>query len=147
MMKVHSFFLLTTLSNIKNIYDGNFKWCHHDLNDPAHVYQSVLLHTLSTLWYIWQGLDVTAIFFSLQAMRSHEGNEAQVCYFIIQLLLLKPNDFRNRVNDFVKDNSPEHWMQSDWHNKHMSYHKVLTHRWCLITEAEKCSYHRRFQLI
>ncbi|KAG7265738.1 hypothetical protein CRUP_035091, partial [Coryphaenoides rupestris] len=32
------------------------------------------------------------------AMRSHEGNEAQVCYFIIQLLLLKPNDFRNRVN-------------------------------------------------
>ncbi|KAH0515073.1 Mediator of RNA polymerase II transcription subunit 23 [Microtus ochrogaster] len=30
------------------------------------------------------------------AMRSHEGNEAQVCYFIIQLLLLKPNDFRNR---------------------------------------------------
>ncbi|KAF3849726.1 hypothetical protein F7725_019445 [Dissostichus mawsoni] len=34
------------------------------------------------------------------AMRSHEGNEAQVCYFIIQLLLLKPNDFRNRVNDF-----------------------------------------------
>ncbi|KAM9839930.1 mediator of RNA polymerase II transcription subunit 23 isoform 7-T7 [Aulostomus maculatus] len=59
----------------------------------------------------------------LQAMRSHEGNEAQVCYFIIQLLLLKPNDFRNRVNDFVKENAPEHWLQSDWHNKHMSYHK------------------------
>ncbi|KAK2856375.1 hypothetical protein Q5P01_005110 [Channa striata] len=57
------------------------------------------------------------------AMRSHEGNEAQVCYFIIQLLLLKPNDFRNRVNDFVKENAPEHWLQSDWHNKHMSYHK------------------------
>uniref|UniRef100_A0A3Q1H7L4 Mediator of RNA polymerase II transcription subunit 23 n=1 Tax=Acanthochromis polyacanthus TaxID=80966 RepID=A0A3Q1H7L4_9TELE len=57
------------------------------------------------------------------AMRSHEGNEAQVCYFIIQLLLLKPNDFRNRVNDFVKENAPEHWLQSDWHNKHMNYHK------------------------
>ncbi|KQK77519.1 hypothetical protein AAES_125189 [Amazona aestiva] len=57
------------------------------------------------------------------AMRSHEGNEAQVCYFIIQLLLLKPNDFRNRVSDFVKENSPEHWMQNDWHTKHMSYHK------------------------
>lgn len=60
----------------------------------------------------------------LQAMRSHEGNEAQVCYFIIQLLLLKPNDFRNRVNDFVKENAPEHWLQNDWHSKHMSYHKV-----------------------
>lgn len=59
-----------------------------------------------------------------QAMRSHENNEAQVCYFIIQLLLLKPNDFRNRVNDFVKENAPEHWLQSDWHNKHMNYHKV-----------------------
>lgn len=58
-------------------------------------------------------------------MRSHEGNEAQVCYFIIQLLLLKPNDFRNRVSDFVKENSPEHWLQNDWHTKHMSYHKVL----------------------
>jgi len=57
-------------------------------------------------------------------MRSHEGNEAQVCYFIIQLLLLKPNDFRNRVSDFVKENSPEHWLQNDWHTKHMSYHKV-----------------------
>lgn len=61
-------------------------------------------------------------------MRSHEGNEAQVCYFIIQLLLLKPNDFRNRVSDFVKENSPEHWLQSDWHTKHMSYHKVPTLR-------------------
>ncbi|XP_058610919.1 mediator of RNA polymerase II transcription subunit 23 isoform X1 [Onychostoma macrolepis] len=57
------------------------------------------------------------------AMRSHEGNEAQVCYFIIQLLLLKPNDFRNRVSDFVKENAPEHWLQSDWHTKHMTYHK------------------------
>ncbi|XP_061424919.1 LOW QUALITY PROTEIN: mediator of RNA polymerase II transcription subunit 23 [Lethenteron reissneri] len=57
------------------------------------------------------------------ALRCHEGNEAQVCFFIIQLLLLKPSDFRNRVNDFVKENSPEHWLQNDWHAKHMSYHK------------------------
>uniref|UniRef100_UPI00358E3817 mediator of RNA polymerase II transcription subunit 23 isoform X2 n=1 Tax=Myxine glutinosa TaxID=7769 RepID=UPI00358E3817 len=57
------------------------------------------------------------------ALRCHEGNEAQVCFFIIQLLLLKPSDFRNRVNDFVKENSPEHWLQNDWHSKHMAYHK------------------------
>lgn len=71
--------------------------------------------------------DILIPFFccSSKAMRSHEGNEAQVCYFIIQLLLLKPNDFRNRVSDFVKENSPEHWLQNDWHTKHMSYHKVL----------------------
>lgn len=67
---------------------------------------------------------LTSLLFIVQAMRSHENNEAQVCYFIIQLLLLKPNDFRNRVNDFVKENAPEHWLQSDWHNKHMNYYKV-----------------------
>eukprot|EP00057_Strongylocentrotus_purpuratus_P018962 XP_011673436.1 PREDICTED: mediator of RNA polymerase II transcription subunit 23 [Strongylocentrotus purpuratus] len=58
------------------------------------------------------------------ALRSHEGNEAQVGFFIIQLLILKPNEFRTRVSDFVKENSPEHWTQSDWHSKHMAYHRV-----------------------
>ena len=38
-----------------------------------------------------------------QALRSHEGNEAQVCLFIIQLLLLKPHDFRTRVNAFIRE--------------------------------------------
>ena len=42
------------------------------------------------------------------ALRNHEGNEAQVCFFIIQLLLLKPNEFRNRVNEFCRTMSPEH---------------------------------------
>ena len=39
----------------------------------------------------------------LQALRSLEGNEAQVCLFIIQLLLLKPMEFRTRVHDFIKE--------------------------------------------
>lgn len=43
------------------------------------------------------------IFSSFQALRSHEGNEAQVCFFIIQLLLLKPNEFRTRVNAFIRE--------------------------------------------
>uniref|UniRef100_A0A3Q2TKP9 Mediator of RNA polymerase II transcription subunit 23 n=1 Tax=Fundulus heteroclitus TaxID=8078 RepID=A0A3Q2TKP9_FUNHE len=73
------------------------------------------------------------------AMRSHEGNEAQVCYFIIQLLLLKPNDFRNRVNDFVKENAPEHWLQSDWHNKHMNYHKKYPEKLYFEGLAEQVS--------
>lgn len=42
-------------------------------------------------------------FFCFQALRSHEGNEAQVCFFIIQLLLLKPNEFRTRVNAFIRE--------------------------------------------
>lgn len=48
------------------------------------------------------------------AIRSHEGNEGQVCLFIIQLLLLKSPEFRNRVHEFVKENSPDHWKQNNW---------------------------------
>ncbi|XP_072045774.1 mediator of RNA polymerase II transcription subunit 23-like [Amphiura filiformis] len=57
------------------------------------------------------------------ALRSHEGNEAQVCFFIVQLLLLKPSEFRNRVNEFIKEAPSDHWTQSDWHNKHINYHR------------------------
>ncbi|XP_015604323.1 mediator of RNA polymerase II transcription subunit 23 isoform X1 [Cephus cinctus] len=57
------------------------------------------------------------------ALRTQEGSEAQVCFFIIQLLLLKAPEFRNRVQEFVKENSPEHWKQSNWHEKHLAFHR------------------------
>ena len=55
--------------------------------------------------------------FSLQALRSLEGNEAQVCFFIIQILLLKPSDFRSRVQEFVEEVSA---MISSWVTKVIS---------------------------
>ncbi|KAM9382634.1 mediator of RNA polymerase II transcription subunit 23 isoform 7-T7 [Phaethornis superciliosus] len=85
--------------------------------------KDILQTIMSFTPHNWASHTLSCFPAPLQAMRSHEGNEAQVCYFIIQLLLLKPNDFRNRVSDFVKENSPEHWLQNDWHTKHMSYHK------------------------
>ncbi|XP_023222818.1 mediator of RNA polymerase II transcription subunit 23-like [Centruroides sculpturatus] len=57
------------------------------------------------------------------ALRSFEGNEAQVCFFIIQMLLVRPNEFKNRVYEFVRENSPEHWRQSNWHEKHLVFHR------------------------
>ncbi|XP_034947212.1 mediator of RNA polymerase II transcription subunit 23 [Chelonus insularis] len=57
------------------------------------------------------------------ALRTQEGSEAQVCFFIIQLLLLKAAEFRNRVQEFVKENSPEHWKQLNWHEKHLAFHR------------------------
>ncbi|XP_014210784.1 mediator of RNA polymerase II transcription subunit 23-like isoform X2 [Copidosoma floridanum] len=57
------------------------------------------------------------------ALRTLEGNEAQVCFFVIQLLLLKAAEFRNRVVEFVKENSPDHWKQSNWHEKHLAFHR------------------------
>ncbi|CAN7945661.1 unnamed protein product, partial [Ixodes pacificus] len=59
------------------------------------------------------------------ALRSFEGNEIQVCFFIIHLLLIRPPEFKSRVLDFVKDNSPEHWKQTDWHEKHLAFHRYF----------------------
>ena len=39
----------------------------------------------------------------IQALRPLDDNQAQVCSLIIQLLLLKHPDFRNRVQEFVKE--------------------------------------------
>ena len=62
------------------------------------------------------------------ALRNHEGNEAQVCFFIIQLLLLKPQDFRNRVNEFCRTMSAEHWSLVDNHQKHIEIHTQFPER-------------------
>ena len=62
------------------------------------------------------------------ALRHHEGNEAQVCFFIIQLLLLKPADFRNRVNEFCRLVSPAHQLLDDWHGKHLEIHTQFPER-------------------
>lgn len=58
-----------------------------------------------------------------QALRTQEGNEVQICFYIIQLLLLKTYEFRNRVQEFVKENSPDHWKQNNWYEKHMAFHQ------------------------
>ncbi|KAK7495937.1 hypothetical protein BaRGS_00012927 [Batillaria attramentaria] len=56
-------------------------------------------------------------------LRNLENMEAQVRFLIIQFLVLRP-EFKNRVIDFVRENSPEHWRQTNWHEKHMAFHKA-----------------------
>lgn len=64
------------------------------------------------------------------ALRCNEGNEAQVAFFIIQYLLIKPDDFRARVHSFVQDTkSAEHWTLNDWHVKHMNYHRKFPEKY------------------
>lgn len=43
-------------------------------------------------------------------LRSFDGCESQVCFFIIQMLLLK-SDFKTTVQEFCKMQSSEHWKQ------------------------------------
>ena len=52
----------------------------------------------------------------------------QVCFFIIQLLLLKPQDFRSRVSELVKTMSPEHHLVKDFQAKHMELHQKSPER-------------------
>ena len=58
------------------------------------------------------------------ALRCLENNEAQVRHFIIYQILIRSPEFKNRVNDFLRDNSPDHWLQSNWHEKHMAFHRA-----------------------
>lgn len=50
-------------------------------------------------------------------LRNFEGNEAQICFFIIQQLMLstKTSEFKHWVHEFV-ENSPEHWKENNWAN-------------------------------
>lgn len=60
------------------------------------------------------------------ALRTQEPNQqdmptAQV--FVIQLLLIKTSQFRDRVLKFVEKNSPEYWKLSNYNEKHITFHK------------------------
>ena len=57
------------------------------------------------------------------ATRISRLSPLQVSFFIIQLLLLKPLDFRNRVSELVKTLSPEHQLMKDFHTKHVEFHQ------------------------
>lgn len=76
------------------------------------------------------------------ALRTQEGSEAQVCSFIIQLVLLKATEFRNRVQDFVRDNSPDHWNQTNWHEKHLDFHRKYPEKFA--PEEQSSGYHPNF---
>lgn len=60
------------------------------------------------------------------ALRTQEPNHqdmptAQV--FVIQLLLIKTTQFRDRVIKFVEKNSPEYWKLSNYNEKHLAFEK------------------------
>lgn len=72
------------------------------------------------------------------ALRTQEQNqEAQL--FVIQLLLIKNSQFRDRVLKFVEKNSPEYWKQTNWHEKHLAFHQEFPEKY--ITSDEQGSMH------
>lgn len=74
---------------------------------------SVDIHSKFT-WIVFFEYPLIFVSLDLQSLRMQEGNDAQVCFYIIHLLLFKTSDFRGRVQEFVKENSPQHWKHSNW---------------------------------
>ncbi|KAL8625637.1 hypothetical protein ACOMHN_043912 [Nucella lapillus] len=62
-------------------------------------------------------------FFLCLVLRNLEDTEGQVRFLLIQYLITR-SEFKSRVVDFVRENSPEHWRQSNWHEKHMAFHRA-----------------------
>ncbi|KAK4327235.1 hypothetical protein Pmani_002291 [Petrolisthes manimaculis] len=80
------------------------------------------VETMNSIIWVYNIVPIDRLMLCL-ALRTQEGSEAHVCFFIIQLLLLKPAELRNRVQEFAKENSPDHWRQNNWYEKHMAFHQ------------------------
>ncbi|KAK6167600.1 hypothetical protein SNE40_021588 [Patella caerulea] len=57
-------------------------------------------------------------------LRNMDSKESNIRFLLTQLILIQCKDFKQRVQDFVKDNSPEHWQTTNCHEKHMNFHRI-----------------------
>ena len=95
---------------------------------------------------IWKCHVITLDRFLLcLTLRASEGNTAQVC-LLICMLILEKDDFRKRVDEFVRENSPEHWKHSDWHEKHQAFQQKYPEKFFFdylqdINGQQQHSYH------
>ncbi|KAH1002628.1 hypothetical protein HUJ04_008697 [Dendroctonus ponderosae] len=78
------------------------------------------IETINDMMFKYNIITIDRLVLCL-ALRTMEGNEAQVCLFVIQLIVLKSGEFRSRVTDFVRDNSPDYWNHTNWYEKHMEF--------------------------
>lgn len=63
---------------------------------------------LNNLIWKFQIINIDRLLLCM-CLRSFDGCEAQVCFFIIQLLLLKISDFKSTVQRFCMMQTAEHW--------------------------------------
>ncbi|CAG9771045.1 unnamed protein product [Ceutorhynchus assimilis] len=110
-------------------------------NSPGGQHVNKCVDTINDMIWKYNIVTIDRLVLCL-ALRTQEGSEAQVCSFIIQLVLLKATEFRNRVSDFVKDNSPDHWNQTNWHEKHLEFHRKYPEKFA--PEEQSSGYHPYF---
>uniref|UniRef100_A0A1A9X3H6 Mediator of RNA polymerase II transcription subunit 23 n=1 Tax=Glossina brevipalpis TaxID=37001 RepID=A0A1A9X3H6_9MUSC len=107
------------------------KLCDYLVNEVASSNGKEFIHkcvdSINNMIWKYNVVTIDRVVLCL-ALRTQEGNEAQVCFLIIQLLLLKASELRNRVTDFCKENNPDHWKQNNWHEKHLSFHQKYSEK-------------------
>lgn len=83
-----------------------------------------LVDSMNDMIWKWNIVTIDRLVLCL-ALRTQEQNQVEMPtaqVFVIQLLLIKNSQFRDRVIKFVESNSPEYWKQSNWHEKHAAFH-------------------------
>ncbi|XP_037947513.1 mediator of RNA polymerase II transcription subunit 23-like [Teleopsis dalmanni] len=102
------------------------KLCDYLVGEVANSNGKDFIHkcvdTINNMIWKYNVVTVDRVVLCL-SLRTQEGNEAQVCFLIIQLLLLKASELRNRIQEFCKETNPDHWKQNNWYEKHLSFHQ------------------------
>lgn len=76
---------------------------------------------------IWKynivSIDRLVLCLALRTQEPNQENMPTAQVFVIQLLLIKTSQFRDRVIKFVEKNSPEYWKLSNYNEKHLAFQK------------------------
>lgn len=79
------------------------------------------IDTLNDLIWKYHIFTLDKLFLCLLLRPFEEEVEFNVSLLIIQHILLKKSEFRSRMQEFVKEFSPEHWLHDNAHEKQTAY--------------------------
>lgn len=97
---------------------------HEFANSVAGQHVNKYAGALNDLIWKYQIISLDRLLLCM-CLRSFGGCEAQVCFFIIQLLLLKLSDFKTKVQNFCKMQTAEHWRpMSNFHEVNMEFQRL-----------------------
>ncbi|XP_065890172.1 mediator of RNA polymerase II transcription subunit 23-like [Dysidea avara] len=91
---------------------------HEVSNNPQLVNTAVI--KLNELMWKYNLFPLDRLILTM-CLRWFDSIDLQTCFKMIQMLILVPQEFRNRVISFLKECSPQHWEHEDNYQKHMAY--------------------------
>lgn len=103
-------------------------------NAKAHQVNK-LVDTINDLIWKYNVVTIDRLVLCLALRTQERIQEAQVCFYVIQLLLIKTSEFRDRVQKFVEENSPEYWKQNNWNEKHLAFHQKFPEKYVPSDES------------